>query len=79
MRALLLAAILSVWHPATGWAVYTEDQQRAACGGDVLRFCLLYLADRERISACMIANRAQLTPTCRAVVDDGLAAKRKTR
>ena len=47
------------------------------CTGDAVRLCPTTLLDEQRTAACMKANRAQLSPSCRAVVDQGLRASRR--
>lgn len=63
---LMIATALSVsmW-PAAGEA-YTPEQEQA-CTGDALRLCSADVPDVDRITACMIRNKSQLTPGCRAV------------
>jgi hypothetical protein len=51
-----------VW-PTPGHA-YTADQQQA-CTGDALRLCGSEVPDVDRITACMIQKKAQLSPGCR--------------
>ena len=62
--ALMLATALAVsmW-PAASRA-YTDEQQQA-CSGDAFRLCSVDIPDVDRITACMIRNRAQLSPACR--------------
>ena len=62
---LMLATALSVsmW-PAAGKA-YTPEQEQA-CTGDAMRLCGAYIPDVDRITVCMIQNKSQLTPGCRA-------------
>ena len=55
-----------------------EDDQREACMGDALKFCAPYVPDHARIAACLEANRNQITPQCRGVLDnDGRSARRR--
>jgi hypothetical protein len=63
--SLLLATALAVsmW-PAASRA-YTDEQQQA-CSGDAFRLCSADIPDIDRITACMIRNKSQLTPGCRA-------------
>jgi hypothetical protein len=56
---VLSAAML----PATGRAYTPEEQQ--ACSGDALRLCSADVPDVDRITACMIRNKDQLSPGCR--------------
>jgi hypothetical protein len=43
---------------------YTDDQQQA-CTGDAFRLCSSDIPDVDRITACMIRNKSQLSPGCR--------------
>lgn len=74
-----VTALTFVLLPAFAHAEHSEDEQRAACGMDVFRLCMFHIPDRAQISLCMIANRSQLSNSCRVVVDAGLAAKRRAR
>ena len=62
---LMLATVLSVsmW-PAASQA-YTPEQEQA-CSGDAMRVCGAFVPDVDRITVCMIQNKSQLTPGCRA-------------
>lgn len=62
---LMLATALSVsmW-PAASEA-YTPEQQQA-CTGDAMRLCGAYVPDVDRVTVCMIENKSQLSPGCRA-------------
>lgn len=50
---------------ATGAFAYTAEQQQA-CSGDAMRLCGAFVPDVDRITVCMIRNKSQLTPGCRA-------------
>jgi hypothetical protein len=56
---LLSASMLPVAAPA-----YTPEQQQA-CSGDAIRLCSSEIPDVDRITACMIRNKTQLSPECR--------------
>jgi hypothetical protein len=43
---------------------YTPEQQQA-CTGDAFRLCSSEIPDVDRITACMIRNKTQLSPECR--------------
>jgi hypothetical protein len=45
---------------------YTADQQQY-CSGDACRLCGSEIPDIDRITACMIRNKSQLSPECRRV------------
>jgi hypothetical protein len=61
MAATLLA--VSMWSGAA--FAYTPEQQQA-CTPDAMRLCGAYVPDVDRITACMIQNKSQLSPDCRA-------------
>jgi hypothetical protein len=67
---LMLATALSVslW-PAASQA-YTPEQQQA-CTGDAFRLCGPEIPDVDRVTACMVRNKSQLTPGCRAFFRSG--------
>jgi hypothetical protein len=62
---LMLATALSVsiW-PSAGRAYTPEEQQ--ACSGDAFRLCGPEIPDVDRVTVCMIRNKSQLSPQCRA-------------
>jgi hypothetical protein len=60
IAATLLAA--SMWSGAA--FAYTPEQQQA-CTPDAMRLCGAYVPDVDRITACMIENKSQLSPGCR--------------
>lgn len=62
---LMLVTALScsaLWPEASD--AYTPDQQQA-CSGDAFRLCSSEIPDVDRITACMVQNRDQLSPGCR--------------
>jgi hypothetical protein len=63
--AVLFAAGLAASIASTASYAYTFEQQEA-CSGDAFRLCSSEIPDIERITACMIRNRSQLSPQCRA-------------
>ena len=62
---LMLATALSVSLLTTAAHAYTPDQQQA-CTGDAFRVCGDAIPDVDRVTACMIRNKSQLSPGCRA-------------
>lgn len=62
---LLLTAALSVSIWSTASQAYTPEQQQA-CTNDAFRLCGSDVPDVDRITACMIRNKSQLSPECRA-------------
>jgi hypothetical protein len=61
-RLLAIALSFSIW-PAVGRAYTAEEQQ--ACSGDAFRLCGPEIPDVDRVTACMVRNKSQLTPGCR--------------
>lgn len=64
--ALLLATSLSVGALSTVSHAYTSEQAQL-CTGDAMRLCGSEIPDVDRITACMVRKRAQLSEGCRAV------------
>lgn len=59
-----------------GLAFSSEAQQM--CSGDAMRLCSSEIPDIPRITACMVRNKAQVSPGCRAVMArEHAAASRK--
>ena len=44
---------------------YTPEQQQA-CTGDAFRLCSSEIPDINRVTACMVAKKSELSPPCRA-------------
>ena len=61
----MLAAVLSVATWPTASRAYTPEQQQA-CTGDAFRLCNAEIPDVDRVTVCMVRNKAQLSPGCRA-------------
>ena len=57
--SLLFSAV-----PAAGQG-YTPEQEQA-CTADAFRLCSSEIPDIDRVTACMVARRSQLSPPCRA-------------
>jgi hypothetical protein len=61
---LALAIPLFASSIPTPASAYTPEQQQA-CTPDAMRLCGEYVPDVERITACMIARKSELSPECR--------------
>ncbi|MEZ5822251.1 MAG: hypothetical protein AB7I42_13645 [Bradyrhizobium sp.] len=59
---------------------YTEEQQQA-CTPDAMRLCGSFIPDVDRITACMIQKKSQLSPECRRFFRPGpeVGARRATK
>lgn len=64
-HGLVLAASFGLSLIAGSALAYTAEQQQA-CTGDAMRLCGAFVPDVDRITVCMVQNKAQLTPACRA-------------
>lgn len=49
---------------------YTPEEQQA-CSGDAMRLCGPEVPDVDRITACMIARKQELSPGCRVFFRSG--------
>ena len=62
-QGVALAALIVAAFPRAGHA-YTPEEQ-AACQPDAFRLCGSEIPNIERVKACMVAKRAQLSPECK--------------
>lgn len=72
---LAFAITATALQTSPGLAFSSEAQQM--CSGDAMRLCSSEIPDIARIRACMVRNKAQVSPGCRAVMDREHAASRK--
>ena len=70
-KLALLATGLAVALASHESHAYTAEQQQA-CMPDAFRLCSSEIPDIERIRACMVRNKSQLSPQCRAFFRSGL-------
>jgi 2Fe-2S iron-sulfur cluster binding domain len=63
---LVAATALALGLLTTASFAYTQEQQQL-CTGDAMRLCSLEIPDVDRVTACMIAKRAQLSDGCKSV------------
>jgi hypothetical protein len=62
---LMLAALLSLSILPDAARAYTPEQEQA-CTNDAFRLCSAEIPDVDRVTACMVRNKSQLSPPCRA-------------
>jgi hypothetical protein len=69
-HTLLGAAVVCSFAGALSNAAFAAcsptPQQRSACMSDVMGLCSHAIPNMDQICACLIANRAQLSPSCQA-------------
>ena len=63
---MLTATIFALTALSTAANAYTDEQQQM-CTGDAMRLCSSEIPDVERVTACMVQKRAQLSDGCKAV------------
>ena len=63
---LLVATVFTLGMLTTGSQAYTPEQEQM-CTGDAMRLCSSEIPDVERVTACMVQKRAQLSDDCKAV------------
>ena len=63
---LVAATALALGLLTTACFAYTQEQQQL-CTGDAMRLCSSEIPDVDRVTACMIAKRAQLSDGCKSV------------
>ena len=74
---LLAAALACSVLPKLGYAYTAEEQQ--ACQGDAFRLCGDAIPDVDRVTACMVQKRSQLSPGCAVYFRRGPAPKATTK
>ena len=63
---LLAAAVLAFGMLTTAAQAYTPEQEQM-CAGDAMRLCSSEIPNVDRITACMVRQRASLSDGCKAV------------
>jgi hypothetical protein len=73
--ALAVACIAAVTalSPRASFAFSAEAQQM--CSGDAFRLCASEIPNIPAVTACMVKNRASLSPSCRVVLDREVSKK----
>ena len=61
---LMAATALSASMLATPAVAYTSDEEQA-CTGDAFRLCSSEIPNVDRVTACMVEKKSQLSPGCR--------------
>ena len=74
--ALLFAIALSAAALSVTPARFSSEAQQM-CTGDAMRLCGHEVPNVQQITACMVKQRANLSPGCRAVMDREHAARRR--
>ncbi|MGL5167964.1 MAG: hypothetical protein ACRC9K_18930 [Afipia sp.] len=64
IKTIFALGTMALLAASTAHAAGTPEQRRA-CRQDAMRLCRQFVPDVRRITACMEANRARLSPLCR--------------
>jgi hypothetical protein len=64
--ALMVATAFTLSLLPTASQAYTAEQQQM-CSGDAMRLCSSEIPDVDRVTACMMRQRASLSDGCKAV------------
>ncbi len=62
----IAAAALMLGMLSTACHAYSAEQEQL-CTGDAMRLCGAEIPDVDRVTACMIRNRSQLSDGCKSV------------
>jgi hypothetical protein len=76
---LTLGLALSISTAATLSSFAFSSKARQMCTGDAFRLCSSEIPNIARITACMRRNKANVSPGCRAVMDQEDASASKAR
>jgi hypothetical protein len=63
---MLIATTIALAALSTAAQAHTPEQEQM-CTGDAMRLCSSEIPDVERVTACMVQKRAQLSDGCKAV------------
>nr|GAJ33202.1 hypothetical protein BDOA9_0123970 [Bradyrhizobium sp. DOA9] len=74
-----LFAVAATFALQTSPALAFTQEAQQMCSGDAMRLCSSEIPDIPRITACMVRNKAQVSPGCRAVMDREHAAAAASR
>jgi hypothetical protein len=73
---LLIATAMTFAMVSAANAYTAEDE--AMCTNDAFRVCSSEIPDVQRVTACMVRNKSQLSAGCRAVMDANAPAPAAT-
>ena len=77
MRVPVVAMLLFALAPSLARAEASEEEARAACAPEALKFCATEVPDRGRIERCLRARIDQISPDCRIVMNGGRPPRRE--
>ncbi len=69
MKVLALLTMISASPLLCPIAAAETSDERQSCIGDAFRVCWAAIPNRDDVFHCLMDNRSQLNPGCRAVMD----------
>ena len=63
-KLALIVAALTIY---AGPAIAQSQEDQATCTPDVMRLCQQDIPDRDRVIACLVRSKLQLSPACSGV------------
>jgi hypothetical protein len=66
LGAIIVGSLFSFFSTASFAEVKPTAEQRSACMGDVFSMCSFAIPNNDRIFACLVSKKSQLSPGCRA-------------
>ena len=67
MKYLILVATSALIVMASGARAETQ-QERQACESDAFKVCGAFIPDRDKVFACMVSKKNQLSASCQKVM-----------
>jgi hypothetical protein len=64
IQSIIACSAIALLAGASAHAAGTPEQRRA-CRKDAMTFCREFVPNVQKITACMEANKARLSPLCR--------------
>lgn len=64
-RIFLVAAFVLMSSPVFAFSL----EEKTLCMADAIRLCLSEIPNVEKITACMVKHKAEVSPACRALMD----------
>ena len=79
MRAckMLIATAFALGALGTSAQAYSQEQEQM-CTGDAMRLCSSEIPDVDRVTACMVQHKSELSAGCKAVFGPAPSAARAT-
>ena len=64
--AAVVCSVAGVFSTTASAGFNPTPKQRSDCMGDVMSLCSYAIPSMDRVGACLMSNKTQLSPACRA-------------